>query len=273
MAEEYSPRRNRLLASLPAPHYQRLLPHLELVPLRPGCAIHAAGDRESHLHFLAACIVSRIYVMRNGDSAEFALTGNEGVIGVASILGGNSTPSRTVVVSEGYSYRLSAAVARAELEHEGPLAHLLLRCTLALLAQAGQVAACSRHHSLEQRLCRWILANLDRLPSNELAIKQELVAEMLGVRREGISETAARLQRDGLIRCRRGRITVLGRAGLEARACECYAAIKQEYARLLPEAAPPRGVLAFAGYEALPLRRPQHRHRFDRRDAAPAPRP
>lgn len=156
------------------------------------------------------------------------------MIGVASILGGDSTPSRAEVVVEGHAYRLQARIAKRALEHEGPLAHLLLRYTLALLAQTGQIVACNRHHSLEQRLCRWLLSSVDGMPSGEIEMKQELIAAMLGVRREGISETAARLQREGLIRYTRGHIAVLDRSRLEERACECYEAIRREYARLLP---------------------------------------
>lgn len=234
MMQQHAPRQNHILAALPASQYYRLLPHLEPVALPLGSALHPAGERESHLHFITEGIVSRVHVTRNGDSAEFALTGNEGVIGVASILGGDSTPSRAEVVVEGHAYRLPSSLAKRALAHEGPLAPLLLRYTLALLAQAGQIATCNRHHSLEQRLCRWLLSSVDRMPSGELEMKQELIAAMLGVRREGISETATRLQRDGLIRYRRGHIAVLDRPRMEGRACECYGAIRREYARLLP---------------------------------------
>lgn len=234
MAERRSPSQNKLLAALPARNQGWLLPQLKPVALPLGATIHVPGDTESYLYFLVDGLVSRGYMTRNGSSAEYALTGNEGVIGLASILGGEATPSRAVVVSAGYAYRLPASVAQRDLEHEGPLARLLLRYTLALIAQAGQVAACNRHHSLEQRLCRWILSSLDRLPSNKLAMTQELIAEMLGVRREGVSEAAANLRRQGLIRCTRGCIAVLDRRAMERRVCECYAAVKQEYDRLLP---------------------------------------
>lgn len=232
--QRHAPRQNHILAALPARDYFRLLPHLEPTALPLGSALHAAGERESHLYFITEGIVSRVYVTRNGDSAEFALTGNEGVIGVASILGGDSTPGRAEVVIAGHAYRLDARLAKKELEHEGPLADLLLRYTLALLAQAGQIATCNRHHSLEQRLCRWILSSVDRMPSGELAMRQELIATMLGVRREGVSETATKLQRKGLIRYSRGHIAILDRPRLEEQACECYEAIRREYARLLP---------------------------------------
>lgn len=234
MPQWHSPCQNHILAALPAPQYHRLLPHLEPVALPLGSVLHPAGERESYLHFITEGIVSRVNVTRNGDSVEFALTGNEGVIGVASILGGDSTPSRAEVVVEGHAYRLRSGLAKRELEHEGALGHLLLRYTLALLAQAGQIATCNRHHSLEQRLCRWILSSADRMPSGELAMKQELIAAMLGVRREGISETATRLRRDGLIRYSRGHMAVLDRSRMEGRACECYGAVRREYARLLP---------------------------------------
>ena len=252
MPQLHSPCQNHILAALPAPQYHRLLPHLEPVALPLGHVLHPAGERESYLHFITEGIVSRVHVTRNGDSAEFALTGNEGVIGVASILGGDSTPSRAEVVVEGHAYRLHSRLAKRELEHEGPLAHLLLRYTLALLAQAGQIAACNQHHSLEQRLCRWILSSVDRMPSGALAMKQALIAAMLGVRREGVSETATRLQRDGLIRYSRGHIAVLDRSRMEGRACECYGAIRREYARLLPAQGVAAGPTAAIGTWPIP---------------------
>jgi CRP-like cAMP-binding protein len=220
---------------MPPGDYERLLPRLEPAALPAGWAIHGAGDREEHLYFLTAGIVSRLYVTQSGSSAEFAITGNEGVIGVASFLGGESTLSRAVVLSPGFAYRLGADPLRDEITHGGALPRLLLLYTQALLAQAGQIAACNRHHSLEQQLCRWILSCLDRLPSNELAVTHELIANMLGVRREGVTEAAGRLQKAGLIHYSRGHMTVLDRRKLEARVCECYAAVKREYERLLPE--------------------------------------
>jgi CRP-like cAMP-binding protein len=231
----HSPSQNQLLAALPSEDYERLLPKLEPVALPLGWAVHSAGDQEKYLYFLTAGIVSRFYVTQDGASAEFAVTGSEGVIGVASFLGGESTPSQAVVLSAGYAYRLRAELLKNEFKHDGPLPHLLLRYTQALIAQTGQIAVCNRHHSLEQRLCRWILSCLDRLPSNELTMTQELIADMLGVRREGVTQAAGKLQEAGLIHYSRGHIAVLDRPRLEAQACECYAAVKREYDRLLPE--------------------------------------
>ena len=229
----HTPRQNHLLAALPVADYECLLPDLEPVPLPVGWTVHDAGDREEYLYFLTAGIVSRFYVMEDGASAEFAVTGSEGVIGVALFLGGASTPSEAVVVSAGYAYRLRADLLKNELEHDGPLRRLLLRYTQALIAQTGQIAACNRHHSLEQQLCRWILSSLDRLPSNELTMTQELIANMLGVRREGVTAAAGKLQKAGLIHYSRGHIAVLDRPRLEAQTCECYVVVKREYDRLL----------------------------------------
>jgi CRP-like cAMP-binding protein len=229
---QHAPRQNLLLAALPLEHYERLLPDLEPVPLPLGWTVHGAGDREKYLYFLTAGIVSRFYVTESGASAESAVTGSEGVIGVASFLGGESTPSQAVVLSAGYAYRLGTNLLNNE--HDGPLPHLLLRYTQALIAQTGQIAVCNRHHSLEQRLCRWILSCLDRLPSNELTMTQELIADMLGVRRVGVTRAAGKLQRAGLIHASRGHIAVLDRPQLEVQACECYAVVKREYERLLP---------------------------------------
>jgi len=231
---QHTPRENRLLAALPLEDYERLLPDLDPFPLPLGWTVHRAGDRERHVYFLASGIVSRFYVTENGASTEFAATGSEGVIGVASFLGGGSTPSQAVVLSAGYAYRLGADLLKNEFEHEGPLPHLLLRYIQALFAQTGQIAVCNRHHSLEQQLCRWILSSLDRLQSNDLTMTQEVIAEALGVRREGVTEAAGKLQKAGLIHYSRGHIAVLDRPRLEARACECYAVIKREYDRLLP---------------------------------------
>jgi CRP-like cAMP-binding protein len=232
---QHSPRQNRLLAALPLEDYERLLPDLEFVPLPLGWTVHRAGDREKFLYFLTAGIVSRFCVSENGESTEFAVTGSEGVIGIASFLGGESTPSQAVVLSEGYAYRLAADLVKSEFEHDGPLLHLLLHYTLALIAQTGQIAVCNRHHSLEQRLCRWILLSLDRLPSSELTMTHELIADMLGVRRESVTDAAGKLQKAGMIHYSRGHIAVLDRPQLEARVCECYATVKREYERLLPE--------------------------------------
>ena len=229
----HTPRQNHLLAALPAEDYERLLPDLEPVPLPLGWTVHRAGDREKYLYFLTAGIVSRFYVTVNGASAEFAVTGNEGVIGVASFLGGESTPSQAVVLSAGYAYRLGADALKNEFMRSSPLRHLLLRYTLALITQSVQIAVCNRHHSLEQQLSYWILSCLDRLPSNELSMTQQQIADMLGVRREGVSAAAGKLQQSGLIHQSRGHIVALDRSQLEARACECYAVVKRENARLL----------------------------------------
>ena len=234
----HTPRQNHLLAALPLEDYEHLLPDLEPVALPRGWTVHGAGDREKYLYFLAAGIVSRFYVMENGASAHFAVTGSEGVIGVASFLGGEGMPSQAVVLSAGYAYRLQTDVVKNEFKHDGPLAHLLLRYTQALLCQTGQIAVCNRYHSVEQQLCRWILLCLDRLPSNELAMTQELIANMLGVRREGVTEAAGKLQKAGLIHYSRGHIAVLDRPQLEAQVCECYAVVKREYDRLLPRRTP-----------------------------------
>jgi len=230
-----APRQNHLLAALPRQEYQRLVPDLEPCPLPLGWTIHDAGDRERYLYFITAGIVSRFYVTASGASAEFAVTGNEGVIGIAAFLGGGSTTSRAVVLSPGYSYRLRANRLLREFEHDGPLPRLLLRYTRALIAQIGLISACKRHHTLEQRLCRWILCCLDRLPANEMVLTQEVIANMLGVRREGVTEAVGRLQKAGMIHCSRGHIGVVDRPALEAHACGCYAVVKREYDGLLAD--------------------------------------
>jgi CRP-like cAMP-binding protein len=230
------PRQNRLLAALPPADFQRLLPDLEPVTLQAGLKIHESGGREDYLYFLTSGLVSRIYVTESGASTEFALTGSEGFIGVALFLGGGSTVSEAVVLSTAHAHRLGLSRMKHEIERNGPLARLLLRYTQALIAQTGQIAACNRHHRLEQQLCRWILSCLDRLRSNELAMTHELIASLLGVRREGITEAAGRLQEAGLIHYHRGHIAVLDRGALEDHVCECYGAIKHEYDRLFPEA-------------------------------------
>jgi CRP-like cAMP-binding protein len=232
VSAQHTPRQNRLLAALPLRDYDRLLPDLELVPLPLGWTLHGAGEKQTNLYFLTAGIVSRLYVTQNGATTAFALTGNEGVIGVASFLGGESTPSQAAVISAGHAFRLETGPLRSEFEHGGPLPELLLRYTHALIAQTAQIAACNRHHSLEQQLCRWILFCLDRSPSNELAMTQELIAAMLGVRRESVTEAALKLQSASLIHYHRGQIAVLDRPGLRARACECYTVVKRQYDRL-----------------------------------------
>jgi CRP-like cAMP-binding protein len=235
VSAQHAPRQNHLLAALPREDYERLLPHLEPVPLPLGWTVYGAGERQKYLYFLIAGIVSKVCVTVNGASSQCAVTGSEGVIDVSLFLGGESTSCRTEVLSAGYAYRLETDLLKNELEHNGSLLHLLLRYTQALITQTAQIAVCNRHHSLEQRLCHWILSSLDRLPSNELTMTQEHIADMPGVRREGITEAAGKLQRAGLIHYSRGHIAVLDRPRLEARVCECYAVVKREYDRLLPE--------------------------------------
>jgi CRP-like cAMP-binding protein len=233
MRTRRSPKENRLLAALPAAQLMRLAPHLERVPLPLGRVIYESGGEQGHVYFPASGIVSLLYVMDNGSPAEIAVVGNEGMVGIALFMGGETTPSRAVVQSAGSAYRLAAALVKAEFSRGGPLQRLLLRYTQALMTQMTQTAACNRHHMLEQQLCRWLLLSLDRLPSNQLVMTQQLIANMLGVRREGVTEAAGRLQADGLISYRRGRINVLDRAKLEERVCECYAAVRRESDRLL----------------------------------------
>ena len=228
----HPPSQNHLLAALPPDDYVRLLPHLKPVPLPRGWTIHGAGDPDKYLYFLTAGIVSRFCLTASGASAASAVTGNEGVIGVASFLGGISTPCQAVVLSAGYAYRLGARVLDFEFKHDHPLQLLLLRYTQALIMQTMRAGACNRYHSVEQQLCRWILSCMDRLPSNELTMTQEAIAHMLGVRREGVTDVAGKLQTAGLIRTSRGRIAVLDRRQLEARACQCYAADKRQYDHL-----------------------------------------
>jgi CRP-like cAMP-binding protein len=230
----HTPRQNRLLAALPAENYKRLLPHLEFVPLPLGWTVYDAGTKMDCLYFPTSGILSRIYVMENGASTGISIVGNDGMIGVALIMGGDTSARRVVVHSAGYAYRLGSDVLKREFERGGALQQLLLRYAQALITQMAQTAVCNRHHALAQQLCRWLLLSLDRLPGNELLMTQELIAQMLGVRREGVTEAAGRLQAEGLIHYHRGHIEVLDRAGLEKRACECYAAVKKEYDRLLP---------------------------------------
>ena len=233
------PRRNHLLAALPAQDLARLVPGLERVPLRLGEALYEPGSRMRHVFFPTTAIVSLLYVMEDGASAEIAIVGNEGIVGVSLFMGGETTPSRAVVQSAGHAYRLKGQTLKEEFYRAGPMQRLLLRYTQALLTQMAQTAVCNRHHSLDQQLCRWLLLSLDRLRSNELIMTQELIANMLGVRREGVTEAAGNLQRAGLIEYSRGRITVLDRPGLEARSCECYGVVRKEFERLLPDVAPP----------------------------------
>lgn len=225
---------NRLLAALPDAPMERWLPDLALVDMPLGYVLYESGKTEHHVYFPTSAIVSLLYVMENGDSAEIAVVGNEGIVGISLFMGGNSTSSRAVVQSAGKGYRLSAKLMKEEFDQAGPVMHLLLRYTQALITQMSQTAVCNRHHNLDQQLCRWLLLSLDRLPGNELVMTQELIANMLGVRREGVTEAALKVQQAGLISYARGRIKVLDRAGLAKRSCECYEVVKREYDRLLP---------------------------------------
>jgi CRP-like cAMP-binding protein len=227
------PAENHLLAALPEAERQRWLPHLELVEMPLGQVLYEAGVTLRHVYFPTTAIVSLLYVMENGASAEIAVVGNEGIVGVSLFMGGDSTSSRAVVQSAGLGLRLKAQIMKDDFNRAGSVLHLLLRYTQALITQMAQTAVCNRHHSLDQQLCRWLLLSLDRLQGNELVMTQELIANMLGVRREGVTEGALKLQNSGLIRYSRGHISVLDRDGLEKRSCECYAVVKKEYDRLL----------------------------------------
>ena len=235
MSTAPNPLSNHLLAALPAAEWQRWLPKLEWVPMPLGQVMYESGRTISHVYFPTTAIVSLLYVMESGASAEIAVVGCEGVVGISLFMGGESTPSRAVVQSAGEGYRLSAAAVKEEFNQSHPVMHLLLRYTQALITQMSQTAVCNRHHALEQQLCRWLLLSLDRLQGVDLVMTQELIANMLGVRREGVTEAALKLQHLGLIRYSRGHITVLDRPGLERRTCECYAVVKREYERLLPD--------------------------------------
>jgi CRP-like cAMP-binding protein len=235
MGSSHAASGNKLISALPREVYDRLQPHLELVPLELGVSVYEAGGKLSSVYFPTDAIVSLLYVMENGASAEIAIVGNEGLVGIALFMGGETTPSRAVVQSAGHAFRLRAQVLKREFESGGALQHLLLRYTQALITQMAQTAVCNRHHTLEQQLCRWLLLSADRLPTNELRMTQELIANMLGVRREGVTQAAGALQDAGLIRYRRGHITILDRGKLENRVCECYAVVKREFDRLLPD--------------------------------------
>jgi CRP-like cAMP-binding protein len=235
MSSPHSPQQNHLLAALPHAEFERMLPHLELVPMPLGEALYESGGRLQHVYFPTTSIVSLLYVMEDGASAEIAVVGNEGILGISLFMGGETTPSRAVTQSAGFGYRMKAQVLKTEFNRAGPVMHLLLRYTQALITQMAQTAVCNRHHSLEQQLCRWLLLSLDRLNSNQLNMTQELIANMLGVRREGVTEAAGKLQREGLISYSRGHITVLDRAKLEHSSCECYAVVKKEFDRLLSD--------------------------------------
>ena len=239
MTVSHSPRQNYLLDTLLSAEYERLFPDLELIEMPLGEVIYESGDEMHYAYFPTTCIVSRLYVMENGASAEIAVVGNDGIIGVALFMGGGTMPNRAVVQSAGYAYRLRAPQLMLEFDRfggrrYGTLHNLLLRYTQALITQMAQTAVCNRHHSVDQQLCRWLLLSIDRLTSNELTMTQELIANMLGVRREGVTEAAGKLQQAGLIDYSRGHITVLDKPGLEARVCECYQVVKTEFDRLLP---------------------------------------
>jgi CRP-like cAMP-binding protein len=225
---------NRLLAALEPEDFARLQPHLQLVPLPLGWAVYESGGPEPYVYFPTDAIVSLLYILEDGDSTELAIVGNDGVVGIALFMGGGTTPSRAVVQSAGEGYRLKGSVLKSEFERGGNLQYLLLRYTQALITQMAQTAVCNRHHAVEQQLCRWLLLSLDRLPSNELIMTQELIANMLGVRREGVTEAAGKLQAAGLIHYSRGKIIVLDRPKLEALVCECYEVVRRETERLFP---------------------------------------
>ncbi|MGZ4989280.1 MAG: Crp/Fnr family transcriptional regulator [Methylobacter sp.] len=233
MCARHTPNQNHLLAALPAEIFERLSSHLELIPMPLWEVLYESGGQLQHVYFPTTAIVSLHYVMENGASAEVAGVGNEGMLGVSLFMGGNTTPSRATVQTGGYGYRLKGRLMMDEFNRSGPMMHLLLRYTQALMTQMSQTAVCNRHHTVEQQLCRWLLLTLDRLSTHELTMTQELIACMLGVRREGITEAAGNLQRSGLISYRRGHITVLDRLGLESRSCECYNVVKNEFHRLL----------------------------------------
>jgi CRP-like cAMP-binding protein len=244
MPAAHDPRQNHLLAALPEADLERLRPSLKLVSLDLAEVLYESGGRQRRVYFPTTAIVSLLYLMADGSSAEIAVVGNEGIIGVSLFMGGESTTSRAVVQSAGHAYQLSGKVLKEEFTRAGAMNQFLLRYTQALLTQMAQTAVCNRHHSLDQQLCRWLLLSLDRLSGNELVMTQELIANMLGVRREGVTEAAGNLQNAGLIKYARGRIKVLDRPGLETRTCECYAVVKKEFDRLLPAVSSRRGSIA-----------------------------
>ena len=229
---------NRLLAALPEVERGRWLPQLVPVDMPLGHVLYESGSKLTHVYFPTTSIISLLQVMANGSSAEIAVVGREGIVGISLFMGAESTPGRAVVQSAGQGLRLNGSLMLQEFNRAGPVLHLLLRYTQALITQMAQTAVCNRHHSLDQQLCRWLLLSLDRLQSNQLVMTQELIANMLGVRREGVTEAAGQLHRAGLIEYQRGHITVLDRAGLERRTCECYGVVRKEYDRLLPDVMP-----------------------------------
>jgi CRP-like cAMP-binding protein len=231
----HSPKQNHLLAALPEEEYDFLFPYLEEVEMPLGEVLYESGGELRYVYFPTTCIVSLLYVMENGASAEIAVIGNEGIIGIALFMGGGTMPNRAVIQSAGHAYRLKGSLIKKEFGQNGPMMRLLLRYTQALITQMAQTAVCNRHHTIDQQLCRWLLLSLDRLESNKLVMTQELIANMLGVRREGVTEAAGKLQEAaGLINYSRGQITVIDRSGLEKRVCECYQVVKTETDRLLP---------------------------------------
>ena len=234
MATRPDPRQNHLLAALPVADWERWLPALEPVDMPLGEVLYESGVAMTHVYFPTTSIASLLYVLEDGASAEIAVVGNEGIVGISLFMGGETTPSRSVVQSAGQGFRMRGQFLKEEFNHSSPVLHLLLRYTQALITQMAQTAVCNRHHSLDQQLCRWLLLSVDRLQEPELVMTQELIANMLGVRREGVTAAAVSLQRAGLINYKRGHITVIDRAGLERRTCECYAVVKKEYDRLLP---------------------------------------
>lgn len=244
MSSRHSPDQNHLLAAMPPAEFERVAPHLELVAMPLGEMLYEPGGQLKHAYFPTTAIVSLHYVTESGASAETAGVGNEGVVGIALFTGGDTTPSSAVVQTAGHAYRLEARLLKQEFNRAGLMQGLLLRYTQALITQMMQTAACNRHHSVEQQLCRWLLLTLDRVPSRELVMTQELVASMLGVRRESITEAAVKLQHAGFIQYRRGHISVLERSGLEASACECYAVVKKEMGRLLSDVRHRQGISA-----------------------------
>lgn len=229
---QHTPRQNRILAALPDAEYLRLVDDLELVALHLGQVLYESGDPLDYLYFPTTCIVSLVYTTENGSSAELAMTGNDGLVGIPLVLGGETTTHKVVVQSEGGAYRLRAEIVIWELDQHGSLLHLALRYAQALMTQMAQSVVCNRHHTVDQQLCRWLLLSLDQLPGNQLNMTQELIANMLGVRREGVTEAAGKLQAAGLIHYSRGHITVTDRPGLEQRVCECYSVVRSEYDRL-----------------------------------------
>ena len=237
MLGPHDPQHNQLLAALSPTARERIYPQLQLVEMPLGKILYEPGDVLRHVYFPVDCIVSLLYVMEDGDSAEISVVGNEGVIGIALFMGGQTTPSRAVVQSAGSAYRLVGQKLKDEFHRNGEMQISLLRYTQALITQMSQTAVCNRHHSVDQQLCRWLLLSLDRLASNELTMTQELIANMLGVRREGVTDAAGKLQTLGVIRYQRGRITVLDRPKLEQLSCECYAVVKKETDRLRVTAA------------------------------------